>query len=70
MSAAVSSETQSGRELERLRSRRETQEIIGVSRATLFRLVQRGDLIATRIGGRTMFHPNDIRALIERGRST
>jgi excisionase family DNA binding protein len=42
--------------------------LLSVSRHTLYRLVNRGELVPTRIGERLRFEASDVRGLIERGR--
>jgi predicted DNA-binding transcriptional regulator AlpA len=43
-------------------------ELGGISRATLFRIRQRGELSCVRIGRRLFFRPADVEAYIEQSR--
>jgi len=55
--------------IEPLLSLVETREVLGVSRMTLWRIVDRGDLPVVRIGGRPLFDPEDLRAFIAANRA-
>ena len=44
-------------------------DVLAVSRNTLYRLVDRGELLPTRVGERLRFRPDDVRAYLERGRA-
>jgi hypothetical protein len=55
--------------LEPLKSIPATQELLGhVSRHTVLRLLDSGELVRVRIGGRTLIDPASIRAYIGRQR--
>jgi excisionase family DNA binding protein len=43
----------------------ETYKLLGVSRRTVYRMIERGDLKATKIGGRTIVRRTDIDKLFE-----
>ena len=43
-------------------------DVLRVSRATVYRLKDRGDLHPITIGGSTRFRPDDVRELIDRDR--
>lgn len=43
---------------------------IGVSRAGIYRAVNRGALALVKIGGRTLIHPDDLQALVTSSRFT
>jgi excisionase family DNA binding protein len=43
---------------------------VGLSRASLYRAVNRGDLALVKIGGRTLVHPDDLQALVSANRFT
>ena len=43
-------------------------DLLSISRNTLYRLVDRGELRPTRVGERLRFQPDDVRAYLERGR--
>jgi excisionase family DNA binding protein len=51
-------------EIERLLSRREVREVLGVSTVTIARMVASGDLPVVRVGARTLIDPADLRAYI------
>jgi excisionase family DNA binding protein len=51
-----------------LRSIREAATALGVSRATIFRLMRSGDLTPVRILGRTLFEDAELHRLITRRR--
>jgi excisionase family DNA binding protein len=55
--------------IEPLLSLAETREVLGVSRMTLWRIVDRGDLPIVRIGDRPLFDPEDVRAFIASNRA-
>jgi excisionase family DNA binding protein len=60
-----------GRDVERLLSLQECAELLQVSEATVRRLVRRGELPASKIGGETgplRVAPADLRAYVERRR--
>ena len=42
-------------------------DLLRVSRNTLYRLVDRGELRPTRVGERWRFQPDDVRSYLERG---
>jgi excisionase family DNA binding protein len=42
--------------------------VLQVSRNTLYRLVERGELHPSRVGERLRFRPDDVRDYLERGR--
>jgi predicted DNA-binding transcriptional regulator AlpA len=50
---------------ERLLSLRETQEALGLSRAGLHNLLNRGELPTIRIGGRRLVAPADLRRFVD-----
>lgn len=52
--------------LPRLRSIREIAEAAGVSELTILREIKRGNLAVIRIGRRTLIHPDDWRAYLDR----
>jgi excisionase family DNA binding protein len=54
--------------LERLLSINEVAATLGISRATVYRLVSAGDLAPIRVGAHARFSPADIRAYIDRHR--
>ena len=54
--------------IEPLLSVREVAEALGVSRATIYRLVERKELLPIRVHSDARFAPDDVRALIERSR--
>jgi excisionase family DNA binding protein len=41
-------------------------EVLGISEATLYRFVRRGELAVVKLGDRTFFRPRDLEALVER----
>jgi excisionase family DNA binding protein len=41
-------------------------EVLGISEATLYRFVRRGELTVVKLGDRTLFRPRDLEALVER----
>ncbi|MHB8470000.1 MAG: helix-turn-helix domain-containing protein [Gaiellaceae bacterium] len=47
----------------------ESAQVLGVSRATLYRIIRAGDLRPTRVGARARFELQDLRDYIERRRS-
>jgi len=49
----------------RLLSIVEVAECAGVTKPTIYRQIQSGRLRVTRIGGRTLVHPNDYEAWID-----
>jgi excisionase family DNA binding protein len=51
-----------------LRNLDDTAKLLGVSVRTVRRLVVRGDLVAVRLGGRVLFHDEDLRTLISNQR--
>jgi excisionase family DNA binding protein len=55
---------------DRLLSLRETQEVLGVSRAWVTRLVRAGALPVIELGGRTLVDTADLRAFIESKKTT
>jgi excisionase family DNA binding protein len=52
--------------MENLYDVQQAREALGVSAPTLFRLVKHGELVAVKLGGRTLFRPADLEALVER----
>lgn len=54
--------------LEPLRPIPEAQIILGVSRSTVLRLLDAGELVRVRVGGRTLVDPASIRDYIARNR--
>ena len=56
------------RAFEALLSFEETRGIFGCSRATLYRLLARGDLHAVKVGGRLKFQPGELRDFFDRER--
>jgi excisionase family DNA binding protein len=59
-------ETPGGTRRLRLLGVAEVSRMLGVSRATVYRLVGSGDLPVVKIGDRTLFRPSDLEALIAR----
>jgi excisionase family DNA binding protein len=55
-------------ELEALLSVDDVAAVLGISRVGVWRLIRAGELVATRIGGRTLFEPTDVRALIAKSK--
>lgn len=55
--------------LEHLLSLRETGQVLGISRAAVYRLIGRGELTLVHLGGRRLVDPGDLRTLIERNKS-
>jgi excisionase family DNA binding protein len=53
-----------------LLSKKEAAQALGISRSTLDRLRLRGELRATRIGGRVVFAEPDLLALLHRARES
>ncbi|MFW6275141.1 MAG: helix-turn-helix domain-containing protein [bacterium] len=43
----------------------DTYQLLGVSRRTVYRMIKRGDLKATKIGGRTIIRKKDINQIFE-----
>lgn len=60
--------TQRSPDTERLLSLAEVRGILGVSEATISRLLARGELTAVRIGRRTLVEPAEVRRFVESGR--
>jgi excisionase family DNA binding protein len=56
------------RTFESLLSFDETRGILDCSRATLYRLLARGDLQAVKVGGRLKFQPEELRDFFDRER--
>jgi excisionase family DNA binding protein len=56
------------RTLAPLLSINEVAAILGVSRASVYTLMNVGELVPIRIGERARFDPNDVRAYLERHR--
>jgi excisionase family DNA binding protein len=54
--------------LERLLTIAECCELLQISRQTLYRLINGGELVPTRVSERVRFEPADIRAYLERNR--
>jgi excisionase family DNA binding protein len=46
----------------------EAARILGIERATLYRLLRSGELESVRVGKRRKFRPEDLDAYLERGR--
>jgi excisionase family DNA binding protein len=46
----------------------EVGALLRVSRTGVYRLIDRGDLMPIRVGGRIRFSPNDVRAYLARSR--
>jgi excisionase family DNA binding protein len=44
-------------------------EVLGVERATVYRLLRAGELESVRVGKRQKFRPEDLDAYLERGRA-
>jgi excisionase family DNA binding protein len=53
----------------RLLTVEETMSLLRISKPTLYRLVSTGQLIATRIGGRTLFDLKDLNDFVERSKA-
>lgn len=51
--------------LQPLLSAKETRRLLGISKATLWRLTKTGALRPVRIGRRTLFRPEDVVRFIE-----
>jgi excisionase family DNA binding protein len=52
-------------EIERLLSREEVGELLGVSPSGVARIIARGDLPIVRVGRRTLVRPSDLRRFVE-----
>ena len=48
----------------------EAARVLGIERATLYRLLRAGGLESVRVGKRQTFRPEDLDAYLERGRAT
>jgi excisionase family DNA binding protein len=46
----------------------EAARVLGIERATLYRLLRAGELESVRVGKRQKFRPEDLDAYLERGR--
>jgi excisionase family DNA binding protein len=46
----------------------EAARVLGIERATLYRLLRAGELESVRVGKRQKFRPEDIEAYLEQGR--
>lgn len=53
-------------DVQALLSRREIQDLTGLSETTLWRYVARGELPVVRFGGRVLFRPGDVESFIAR----
>ena len=65
---ACNPEIQEATELEPLPSIEETQRLLGVSRHTVLRELDAGELVRVRVRGRVLVDPDSIRRYIERHR--
>jgi excisionase family DNA binding protein len=52
--------------MEKLYDVKRALEVLCISKPTLFRLIRRGEPAAVKLGGRTLFRPADLEALVER----
>jgi excisionase family DNA binding protein len=52
---------------EHLRSINELAKYLGITRSTIYRLVETGELKAVRVGQRMRFRPEDVAEYLERG---
>jgi excisionase family DNA binding protein len=48
----------------------ETARFLGITRATVYRLLSAGELKSVRVGQRQKFRPQDLDAYLERGRES
>jgi excisionase family DNA binding protein len=51
--------------LEPLYSLSEARQILGISRTSIYRLIERGDLAVVELGGRRLVEPEALRKLID-----
>ncbi len=54
---------------EQLLSLKQAASLLHVSRSSMYRMIRRGELPATRVGGRTRFRIDDLRAFLRRKES-
>jgi hypothetical protein len=52
--------------MEQLVDVRRALELLAISEASLYRFVRRGEVAVVKLGGRTLFRPADLEALVER----
>ncbi len=55
-------------DLEPLLSVKKVAEYLGISESGIYRLCRAGDLVGVKVGGRTLFEPNEVRQFIEASR--
>jgi excisionase family DNA binding protein len=67
MSAVVAGHLDKGSQADRLAPAREIAAMLGVSRSTVLRLVERGELVPVRLSARcTRYRVSDVEALVAR----
>jgi excisionase family DNA binding protein len=68
MSAHLQTPQYVGSRIEKLLTIADVARVLGISRASVYRLMRSGELSAIRVGKRARFEPTDVRAYLERHR--